>query len=118
MEVPMNTHPLNVQDRTRMMSAIREALKPAEAGKFQSEVWLRSQSLWPVEKHLDALVEIVRRSTAQNIEPYLAQVLNEVCSTCPLSQPSMFCQKRYEGDCILFRNARAIFSTIAAVLQD
>jgi nucleotide-binding universal stress UspA family protein len=58
--------------------------------------------MWVVERHLDALVAIVRRTTSIRIESYLAEILDDVCTHCERQFPSRYCPLRYENTCALF----------------
>src|SRR4051812_9569112 len=94
-----------VSDETRqqVLRAVRrtiDALLPREshpalvaAGNPRS---VRSfpGGLRDLDRHVDALIDIVRRSTAGRIEPYLAQILEEICPTCQYQCPSGYCPLR------------------------
>ena len=71
-----------------------------------------------IETHLDDLVNIVRRSTAATIEPYMAQILDDVCAKCPHQTVSGYCPQRTAGPCVLFRLAGPIVRAIGRTLLE
>jgi len=61
-----------------------------------------------LERNLDAVVDIVRRTVPGHIEPYLAQFLEDICNRCPNQGPSAHCPLRFSGTCSLFRYPETI----------
>jgi hypothetical protein len=71
-----------------------------------------------IEEHLDALVEIVRRSTATAVEPYLAQIHEDVCSRCTRQEVCGFCAQRVPGPCAVYRFAGPIVRAVGRALAE
>jgi len=109
----MNPHPLNSRDRMHVREIIQEELRARGADLFGSD----EQTTAMFDRHLDALVDIERRTKSDRIEPYLAQLLDEVCGACPKQDRSGFCPLRYEGTCVIFAHAQPILRCIALALE-
>ena len=112
----MQAPPLTPEQRGRILAAVYRELFvscPLEAGELRT-----IQGAAVVESHLDSLVDIVRRSTAVTREPYLAQVLDDVCSKCPHQVASGYCAQRAAGPCVVFRFGGAIVTAIARALRE
>jgi len=74
-----------------------------------------------IADHLDALVEIVRRTRTTRTESFLYQILEDICSKCPFQLPSEHCPLRNIHKCALYRCAPAVVEAIAdelVLLQD
>ena len=105
---------LTPDQRTQLIDAIKRVLELSFPEEFTRSSG--SAGLACITDHLDALVEIVRRSTARQIEPYLWQVLEDVCDQCPHQHPSCHCPLRHQNVCMLYRSVPAIVETIAGQL--
>jgi hypothetical protein len=111
-----STYALTPDVRNRILAAVYRELFitcPAKAGEVRT---LEGASV--IETHLEEIVGIVRRSTATTVEPYLAQILDEVCSRCPHQTVSGFCPLRADGPCVLFRFAEPIVRAVGRALLD
>ena len=71
-----------------------------------------------VDWNLDGIVEIARRTTAERVEPYLTQVLNDVCPGCANQLPSGRCPLREIGQCVLCRYTGVVFGAVREVLEE
>jgi universal stress protein A len=100
-----------------ILSAVSKAIQDAEAERPASLVAEESAVLEEVEKHMDRLVAMVRRSSADQVEPYLAQIQEEICDRCPKQLPSGYCPLKSFGECAFYRNARPIIAAIARVMN-
>jgi hypothetical protein len=108
--------PLSADQRNRILAAVYRELflsAPATAGE-----WRTREGTAVLEAHLDALVDIVRRSTAGAIEPYLAQIHDDVCSKCPYQSVSGYCPQRTIGPCIVYRFAEPVVRAIGDTLRE
>ena len=74
--------------------------------------------LLDLERHLDEIVDVVHRSTADHIEPYLLQFHEEVCTRCPHQEPSLYCPLRSAAECALFRHPRTVVSAVRDALRE
>ncbi len=99
-------------------------LSSAQRGKLISDLTEMFQSVDPdvvakaesanrcgiaeVHAHLEPLVAIVLRTTADQIEPYLYQVMEDICSRCSYCEPSSYCPVRWEGRCVFFQHMMAM----------
>jgi hypothetical protein len=111
-----STHPLTPDQRHWILSSVyRELLSSCGPGEGELVASERTKVL---ETHLDALVDIVRRSTAKIIEPYLVQIMDDVCSHCPHQIVSGYCPQRATGPCIVFRFADPIVRGIRRALEE
>lgn len=70
------------------------------------------------DRYLDGLIDIARRSTASQMETYLSQILDNVCSCCPYQQHSGFCPLRHAGVCPLFCYAGPVLASLRRTLED
>lgn len=112
MPVRNETQPLTAADRSELLGRIQSAVQTAEP-----EVGADAQQAGPisVEKlspHLEDMIHITRRSSADRIEPYLAQMMEDICGRCPAQESSGFCPLRESGGCILFSNRRLVIEVI------
>jgi hypothetical protein len=108
--------PLSAEQRYRILAAVYRDLFlscPATAGE-----WRTREGTAVLETHLDALVDIVRRSTAEAVEPYLAQIHDDVCSKCPYQTVSSYCPQRVARPCIVYRLAQPIVKAIGSALRE
>lgn len=109
---------LTPMQRADILSAVSRAVQDAEAERPASIVAEKSAVLEEVDKHMDRLVAMVRRSSADQVEPYLAQIQEEICDRCSKQLPSGYCSLRSFGECAFYRNARPIIAAIARVLNE
>jgi hypothetical protein len=108
--------PLSVDQRNRILVAVyRELFLSAAATAGE---WRTREGTAVLEAHLDALVDIVRRSTAGAVEPYLAQVYDDVCSKCRYQTVSGYCPQRATGPCIVYRFTEPIVRAIGDTLRE
>ena len=114
----MSSQPLTSARRSQVLAKVREALRAAHPELFEDQRLKKPGGIAGVERHLDGLVEIVRRSTADRIEPYLAQIIDQICSHCPNQRVSGHCPLRLSGRCATYRDARIIVNAIAGALRD
>jgi hypothetical protein len=70
-----------------------------------------------VNEYLDELISIARRTTAKRVEPYLAQLLDDVCVHCAYQSNSGYCNLRQSQACTLFSSAERIFRSISRALE-
>ena len=103
--------------RKRVLDDIERDLRAVASGLF-NDPQRPGGPMAEVTRHLDGLVDIVRRTTATRIEPYLAEILDDICTHCEFEQPSQFCARRDEGKCVLFSHTRTIVDAIARALRD
>ena len=112
----MSSTPLTPAQRRHILAEIASALH-ANSDAAQLQVTC-SCGLADIEPHLDVLVDIVRRSTAPTVEPYLAQFFDDICNKCPHQEPSTHCPMRSKGKCELFRHTAAIVAAAAVALVE
>lgn len=113
-----NVSDLTAAERRLLLSEVDEALRqecPDVLERFKS---VPAGGLADLHSHLGELVPIVRRSTATRIEPYLAQILDDICAGCPYQQPSAFCPLRHGGNCLLYRCAGPIVAAVRRALRE
>jgi hypothetical protein len=108
--------PLTPAQRRYLLAEIASVL-PAGSEALPAEDQCGG-GLAEMETHLDALVDIVRRSTATTAEPYLAQFFDDICAKCPHQQPSTHCPLRSAGKCRLFSHTAAIVAAVAVALVE
>jgi hypothetical protein len=108
---------LNSRQAPIIIDAIYEALRPIAPQAFGPTGTPLPGTLDELEELIGPLVEIVRRTTAKRAEPYLAQILDDVCTQCPHQQPCQYCPKRGAGRCLLYRHADVVVNAIAAALR-
>jgi len=102
-------------ERTRMLAAIDRVVQLACPEAFTGDL-CKPGGVGRIANHLDALVEIVRRTTATAAEPYLWQVLEDVCDYCDVQDPSCHCPLRHRNLCVLYKCVPGITQAIAAEL--
>src|ERR1044071_2787011 len=103
----MNTN-LDPTQRLEILNAAESALRKACPQAFTPNVINNLGQASMLQRHLDQLIEIVRRTSAQTIEPFLAEMIDDLCSTCAAQEPSAVCPLRLEGKCVLFAHARVM----------
>jgi nucleotide-binding universal stress UspA family protein len=108
---------LTAMQHADILSAVSKAIQDSDAERPASLVAEESAILEEVEKQMDRLVAMVRRSAADQVEPYLAQIQEEICDRCPKQLPSGYCPLKSFGECAFYRNARPIIAAIAGVLN-
>ena len=107
--------PLTAEQRNRILAVVYRELFlscPATEGELRTR-----EGAGVLETHLDALADIVRRSTAETVEPYLAQILDDVCSKCQHQTVSGYCPQR-AGPCVVFRFAEPVIRAIGRALRE
>lgn len=107
----------NTDQRKWVLEAVEAALRAAEPKLFDAPA-SPDGPMWVVARHLDALVAIVRRTTTTRIEPYLAEILDDVCTHCERQLPSQFCPLRHENTCALFSHTAVIVQVVAGALKE
>jgi hypothetical protein len=112
----MRIMPLTPWQRNRVLALIYRELLLSQAGRRVPEVTAAAADA--MESHLDALVGIVRRSTAQKVEPYLVQILDEICPKCQNQTVSGYCPLRHSGECLVYGQAAVLIKTISRVLGE
>src|SRR5688500_5005684 len=108
--------PLTQDQRNRILAAVYRDLFvwcPPKEGELRTP-----GGAAVIETHLDELVNIVRRSTASSIEPYLAQILDDICPNCPHITVSGYCPQRADRPCVLFQHAGPIVRAIGRHLME
>ena len=114
----MSSTPLTSAQRRHILDEVASALRASsDAAPPQAQVPCGCGPA-DIETHLDALVDIVRRSTAATVEPYLAQFFDNICNKCPHQQSSTHCPLRSTGKCQLFRHTAAIVAAVAVALVE
>jgi nucleotide-binding universal stress UspA family protein len=114
----MNTPTLETSKRARVIRAIDRALREACPQAFAAGETDRPGGLADLYAHVGALVQIVRRSTTHRLEPYLAEILEDVCANCAHQDASGFCPLRQGGTCVLYANAGVVVEAIAGALRE
>jgi hypothetical protein len=109
---------LSPAHRSLVLHAVLDAVARASPGAFSQGAWDRPGGAGEIDKHLDQLVEIVRRTTATRIEPFQVQVLDDICSTCPHQLPSTHCPLRFARQCLLYQNIAEAVEAIADGLHE
>ena len=70
------------------------------------------------DRYLDGLLDIARRSTASQMECYLSQILDRICSCCAYQQHSGFCPLRHAGICPLYCYAAPVLEALRSSLEE
>jgi hypothetical protein len=110
--------PLTNLQRRDVFAAVFRALRATSPALFADGELNRPGGLVEIEAHLGALVDIVRRSTARLIEPYLAQIFEDICKKCPHQFDSTYCPLRSIGGCVLSSQTATIVAAIAGALRE
>ena len=109
---------LTAGERRLLLDEVHEALRHECPGVWDRSESLPQSGLADLDKHVEDLVPIVRRSTATRLEPYLAQILDDICTRCPYQQPSAYCSLRHEGSCMLYRCAGPVIAAVRRALRE
>ena len=108
------------EQRAAVFDEILRELAPLCPELFDVRHDLDPGGLVELYGHLDELVEIVRRTTAAaaagRVEPYLMQVREHICSTCPHQLTGGFCPLRFRNTCVLSAHASRIARAIGRAL--
>ena len=113
-----NASGLNTAQRQRLLDDLHGTLirqTPNVAEKLSSQPAGNPAFF---DRYLDGLVIIARCSTASQLETYLSQILDQVCSRCPYQQHSGFCALRHAGLCPLFCYAGPVLAALRQTLDD
>jgi hypothetical protein len=114
------TTTLSREQRAAVFDEILRELAPLCPDSFDVCHDLDPGGLVELYGHLDQLVEIVRRTTAAaaagRVEPYIVQVREHVCSTCPHQLAIGFCPLRFRNTCVLSAYASRIARAIGRAL--
>jgi hypothetical protein len=113
----MTSTTLNDAERQLVMESIRHALLVVAPERVQPEASARPGDLHALESKLDALVAIARRTRSDCVEPYLAEILDDVCAKCGNQQNSGYCPLRHSGECVLYACAGPIMWAISGALR-
>jgi hypothetical protein len=106
------------EQRRVVLASVREAVASSWRGAFSDGERARPGGVDEIEARLDPLIDIVRRTTATRIEPFLVQILDDICDKCPHQLPSAHCPLRYQKRCVLYECAPAIVSAIGETLAE
>jgi nucleotide-binding universal stress UspA family protein len=101
-----------------VIRAIERGLRAKCSDVFCAAASEAPGGLFELYSHVDELVQIVRRSTAGEIEPYLAEILEDVCSNCTHQDASGYCPLRKAGRCALYAHAGAVIEAVARALGE
>ena len=69
-----------------------------------------------ISRNLGALVTIVRHTRSKRLEPFLFEILENVCSACPQQSTYGECALRDHSQCPFYRSPGAVIRTIATDL--
>ena len=97
----------NTAINQQLLAQIRSAIETAADESGCDARHTLAADLEQIERQLPELLRISRRTSADNIEPYLNQIMEEICSKCPIQQCSGYCPVRNEGGCIFFSDLAA-----------
>jgi len=111
---------MNARDRHHVFLAVCRVMAEVEPAEFSGDRHSRSSidGLRHVNNHLDALIEVVRNTTADSLEPYVAEIRQDVCSHCRFQYPTGYCPLRGMGSCLINRHADRILPAIARALVE
>jgi len=109
---------LDQQQVRTVVEATYQALRPIAPHAFGPTGVPLPGLMDELKELIGPLVDIVRRTTATRTEPYLAEMLDDVCTQCPHQQPSQHCPRRGAGECLLYRRANVVVKAIATALRD
>lgn len=112
----MTTQSLTQEQRSHVTAAIEQTLRDECPEIFAGSEAGHLGGWAELKNHIDDLVAIARRTSADRIEPYLAQILEEICGKCAHAFPSGYCPLRDRGLCLLYRQARPILRAIVGAL--
>lgn len=113
----MTATTVDAAGRQLVMDSIRHALLVVAPEWTRPEEYDRPGGLHDLEEKLDALIEIARRTRSDRVEPYLAEILDDVCSHCRNQRASAFCPVRHSGNCVLYACAGPIMWAIGGALR-
>lgn len=113
----MTATTLDAAGRELVMNSIRHALLVVAPEWTRPEEYNRPGGLHDLEEKLDALIELARRTDSDRVEPYLAQILDDVCPHCKNQRASAYCPLRHSGDCVLYACAGPIMWAIRGALR-
>jgi hypothetical protein len=117
-EAMMQPTPLTTEQRRDVFAAMVRALRASSSALFAEVEVNQPGGPAEIETHVNALVDIVRRSTATSIEPYLAQIFDDICKKCAHQFASTYCPLRSMGGCVLCSHTATIVAAIAGALRE
>ena len=98
------------------ISAVIHSVLGQQAGRLGEMVCNDSERI--IGENLQRLIEIIRHTRSEQIEPYLIQFLEDICAHCPYQYPSLHCARRHLHACALFECASALVAGVASVLRE
>jgi hypothetical protein len=113
----MTTTTLDAAGRALAMDSVRHALLVVAPEWTRPEEYDRPGGLHDLERKLDALIAIARRTRSDRVEPYLAEILDDVCTHCENQRASAYCPMRHSGNCVLYACAGPIMWAIGGALR-
>jgi len=113
----MTATTLDAAGRQLVMDSIRHALLVVAPEWTRPDDYDRPGGLHDLEQKLDALIEIARRTHTDRVEPYLGEILDDVCSHCQNQRTSAYCPLRHSGNCVLYACAGPIMWAVGGALR-
>ncbi len=109
---------INDAQRRRLLDDLHGTLKRATPNVSEKLISQPAGDPAFFDRYLDGLLDIARRSTASQMECYLSQILDKVCSCCPYQQHSGFCPLRGAGVCPLYCYAAPVLAALRKSLEE
>lgn len=114
----MLSAPLQGEQRQKVLAAVWNVLRAERPHLFEQNRLQQPGGIMSLDAHLDTLVDMCRQMKADRIEPYLARIIDDVCSHCGQQNASGYCALRHSGACVLFSHARMILEIIDGALRE
>ena len=108
---------LTEDQRARVLAAVVHALQPVAPELFTAKNAPNAGGSRGILAHLDELVDMVRRTKDDHVEPYLIQILDDVCPHCPSQGPTGYCGLLHARKCAIYQHAAPIVHAIGEALR-
>ena len=108
---------INETQRRRLLDELHGTLQRATPNVSEKLISQPAGDPKFFDRYLDGLLDIARRSTASQMECYLSQILDKVCSCCAYQQHSGFCPLRHAGICPLYCYAAPVLEALRSSLD-
>jgi hypothetical protein len=110
------TKRLTMEARRFILDAVHRALVVVDADAMEPPEARRPGGTDEIDHRLDALVEIVCRTTASRFEPFRVQIRDDICGKCPCQMACGICPLRDIDGCALLLHAPVLLRVIAGAL--
>jgi hypothetical protein len=112
----MGVSRLTQQQHEAVFDAVLRTLWDVEPDLLDAGRTLDPGGLVELDSHIDDLHAAIHRTAAAG-DLCLAEILDEICSTCRYQYPTGYCPLRQRNLCVLHRHASRIITAVAVATR-